>query len=112
MNRFSSKHIKKNALTKAILLAPFSLLPGCGSSDSSSTSASSLEPNPKTFTVQVGTDLNTQDHPLLNENPEGPGGSPNQSLRADDILVGDQFDNVLIGGLSIDVLLGKAETIF
>lgn len=60
------------------------------------------------YVVLQGTDLNTQSSPLLSLNPDGPGGSPNQSLRAGDVLQGTVEDEVLIGGLGADVLLGAA----
>lgn len=63
-------------------------------------------PEVKQFQLIMGTDVNTKNHPLLSLNPGGPGGSPNQSLRAGDVLVGDELDNIIIGGLGVDVLLG------
>ncbi|MGQ7847671.1 hypothetical protein ACUNV4_24475 [Granulosicoccus sp. 3-233] len=56
--------------------------------------------------VLQGTDLNNIGSPLLSLNPDGPGGSPNQSLRSGDILQADSTDSVLIGALGVDVLLG------
>lgn len=60
----------------------------------------------KVFHVVQGNDLNTKNSPLLSLNPGGPGGSPNQSLRAGDILQGDTSDDVVIGGLGVDLLIG------
>lgn len=56
--------------------------------------------------VWWGTDLNSKSSPELSLNPGGPGGSPNQSLRAGDVLQGYEEDDLLIGGLGVDVLLG------
>lgn len=56
--------------------------------------------------VLEGSDLNNIGSPLLSLNPDGPGGSPNQSLRSGDVLNGGTEDNVLIGALGVDVLLG------
>ena len=60
---------------------------------------------PKQFQVVVGEDNNTKSHPLLYLNPCGPGGSPNQSLRAGNVLMGDELHDIIIGGLGVDVLL-------
>ncbi|MFK8080903.1 MAG: hypothetical protein AB8B97_11515 [Granulosicoccus sp.] len=62
------------------------------------------QPDPRV--VLQGTDLNNIGSPLLSLNPDGPGGSPNQSLRSGDVLQGGPADNVMIGGLGVDVLLG------
>ena len=56
--------------------------------------------------VLRGADLNNIGSPLLSLNPDGPGGSPNQSLRSGDMLEGGPTDDVLIGALGIDVLIG------
>ncbi|ASJ73530.1 calcium-binding protein [Granulosicoccus antarcticus] len=56
--------------------------------------------------VLQGNDLNNIGSPLLSLNPDGPGGSPNQSLRSGDILQGGVADEVIIGALGVDVLLG------
>lgn len=63
-------------------------------------------PAAKTFQLQQGSDNNRKASTLLSLNPGGPGGSPNQSLRAGDVLTGNQEDDILIGGLGVDVLLG------
>jgi len=56
--------------------------------------------------VLQGNDRNTIGSPLLSLNPQGPGGSPNQSLRAGDILQGGATNDVMIGALGVDVFLG------
>jgi len=56
--------------------------------------------------VLLGNDRNNIGSPLLSLNPEGPGGSPNQSLRSGDILQGGAADEVIIGALGVDVMLG------
>jgi hypothetical protein len=90
----------------AALCASLFLLHGCGSGSDSIDSRN--DGAFKTFTVQVGSDLNTKSNPLLSLNPGGPGGSSNQSLRAGDIVRGDSNDNLLIGGLGVDILFGEA----
>jgi hypothetical protein len=113
----------RNALYSALFLSITLGLTGCGgSSDSNTTTeapvtsddAGSGTPTsgsnvPKVFTVAVGTDINTKSNALLSLNPGGPGGSPNQSLRGGDIIIGSYGqDNILIGGLGVDVLVGEA----
>ncbi|MBV1919899.1 MAG: hypothetical protein KUG73_04400, partial [Pseudomonadales bacterium] len=72
---------------------------GCGGSQNTDNS----------FTVLEGSDLNSKTSPALSLNPAGPGGSPNQSLRAGDILTAEpETDSVLIGGLGVDVLVGNS----
>ena len=66
------------------------------------------EPEPKSFNAIVGNDLNSQLNALLSLNAGGPGGSPNQSLRAGDVLVGGGQDDLIVGGLGIDILVGNA----
>lgn len=56
------------------------------------------------LTVVTGNDRNTISSPLLSLNPAGPGGSPNQSLRAGDVLQGLADNELLIGGLGVDVI--------
>ena len=96
------------------------LIAGCGSSgddpDGTATVPPSTVPPTPTHTtppplireriVLQGTDLNNIGNPLLSLNPDGPGGSPNQSLRSGDVLQGGPVNNVLIGALGVDVLLG------
>lgn len=103
-----------NSFSVAALCASLFLLPGCGGSSSSSSTPNDIS-NPdnngsstKVFSVQVGLDLSTKNNPLLSLNPGGPGGSSNQSLRAGDILQGNEGDDLLIGGLGVDVLFGGA----
>jgi len=56
--------------------------------------------------VLLGTDLNNIGSPLLSLNPDGPGGSPNQSLRSGDVLQGGHENNTIIGALGVDVMHG------
>jgi len=63
-------------------------------------------PQTQPRTVFRGSDLNNIGSSLLSLNPDGPGGSPNQSLRSGDILQSGANDSVLIGALGADVLLG------
>ncbi|MFT6030627.1 MAG: hypothetical protein ACI8O8_002372 [Oleiphilaceae bacterium] len=93
-------------LTLSALCSSLILLQGCGSSNSNDIAVDNQ--NIKTFAVQIGTDLNSKSNSLLNENPTGPGGSSNQSLRAGDVLHGDGNDDILIGGLGVDILIGGA----
>ncbi|TQV82800.1 hypothetical protein [Aliikangiella coralliicola] len=97
---------RSTALIAAVLGV---LLTGC-SSDSSYNDDNDIEPDPaptpKQFKPVEGTDTNQKNRPLLSANPGGPGGSPNQSLRAGDVLIGDEQDDILIGGLGVDVLMG------
>jgi hypothetical protein len=108
---FSRQKRSIKAFPTAVLCASLFLLHGCGDYDSSSSnSANANNPgdniNVKTFSIQVGSDLNTKNNPLLSLNPGGPGGSSNQSLRAGDILQGNANDDLLIGGLGVDILIG------
>ena len=63
-------------------------------------------PTPNPLRLIQGTDNNSKSSSLLSLNPGGPGGSPNQSLRAGDVLIGYESNDILIGGLGVDVLLG------
>jgi len=90
------------------------LLVGCSSSgednDQDTTPPQEEEtanpPQTQPRTVFRGSDLNNIGSSLLSLNPDGPGGSPNQSLRSGDILQSGANDSVLIGALGADVLLG------
>ncbi len=101
-----------NSFSAAALCASIFLLPGCGSSSSSTPNDRSNSDNDgnvaKIFSVQVGSDINTKENSLLSLNLGGPGGSSNQSLRAGDILRGNGNDDLLIGGLGVDILIGGA----
>ncbi|MFK7977431.1 MAG: hypothetical protein AB8C02_14945 [Halioglobus sp.] len=66
------------------------------------------QPAPVVRNVILGNDSNSIASPLLSLNPQGPGGSPNQSLRAGDVLQGGDTPDVIIGGLGVDFLLGGA----
>lgn len=96
-------------LSLSAVCASFVLLQGCGSSNSSnSNDITAADENIKTFAVQIGSDLNSKSNPLLNENSTGPLAASNQSLRAGDVLQGDESDDILIGGLGVDILIGGA----
>jgi len=82
-----------------------SLLAACGGG-SGNNDLADVVPPVELAVVQQGTDLNSISNPLLSLNPNGPGGSPNQSLRAGDVLQGEASNDVLIGGLGVDVLVG------
>ncbi|MCG8611866.1 MAG: hypothetical protein MI864_15165 [Pseudomonadales bacterium] len=105
--------IKRNLIISTLFATSVTLV-GCGGSDSSDNTPATQQPgenatsiNP--FTVIQGTDLNRKSSALLSLNPGGPGGSPNQSLRAGDILSAQADTNsILIGGLGVDVLLGNS----
>lgn len=97
-----------NARNKLSLLLPLMALTACGSDNSSSSAVQPDEVIAKTFAIQTGTDLNQIEDPLLSLNPGGPGGSPNQSQRAGDILRAEaDTDSLLIGALGVDVLIGN-----
>ncbi len=94
----------------AIALMVSALLAGCGSDsnyDDDDIEVPDDTPVAKQFELVQGSDSNQKSHPLLSLNPGGPGGSPNQSLRAGDVLNGNAQDNLLIGGLGVDLLLGN-----
>jgi len=98
----------------APMLLGFVFLSGCESSSNNDTGGALPPPPPpppppvaEERVVTTGTDLNNIGSPLLNLNPQGPGGSPNQSLRSGDVLQGDERPDVIIGGLGIDLLLGE-----
>ncbi|MEO0574309.1 MAG: hypothetical protein AAF004_02515 [Pseudomonadota bacterium] len=86
------------------------LLTGCGSSYSDDDPVA-VEPPPPVVApplpvAATGSDLNNLSSPLLSLNPQGPGGSPNQSLRSGDVFLGTTEDEVLIGALGVDMLIG------
>lgn len=90
------------------LLIPVMTLAACGSDTLPSSQVQPDEVVLKSFDVKVGGDLNQLENPLLSLNPGGPGGSPNQSLRAGDVLRADaDTDSVLIGALGVDILIGS-----
>lgn len=79
-------------------------LTACNSDSNDNTNTSPSDE--KVFQLVQGTDKNSKANLLLSLNPAGPGGAPNQSMRAGDILIGHNSDDILIGGLGVDVLLG------
>lgn len=104
---------RKTGLDPHCFIAPVLcaiLTAGCGGSyggDDTSVGVPPVAANPTPLAVKAGTDANTVSSPLLSNNPAGPGGAPNQGLRAGDVLRGDAGDDLLIGGLGIDVLFGN-----
>lgn len=95
------------ALLAFVLL--LTLLAGCGGSSYNDDPVVVVPPNdPQPAVVTEGSDLNNLGSPLLSLNAQGPGGSPNQSLRSGDVLLGDDSNDILIGGLGVDVLAGNA----
>ncbi|ABC29988.1 protein containing hemolysin-type calcium-binding repeats [Hahella chejuensis KCTC 2396] len=105
----------KHALSSAIILSIMMTAAGCSSSGDGDKGPDNNDGqnggdiNQKNFTVIQGTDLNTKSSALLSFNPGGPGGSPNQSQRAGDVLQAeDGVDSTLIGGLGVDVMLGAS----
>lgn len=96
-------NIKANSVLVSLLFGSTLIASGC--SDSKNNSAPQY--TEKSFTPYVGSDLNRQSSSFLSLNPGGPGSSPNQSLRAGDVVRGQhQQDDLLVGGLGVDVLLG------
>jgi hypothetical protein len=104
-----------NKLYSTLFLASTLVVTGCSDSDdkksdasnANSTTTPELSDVSKSFTVAIGTDINSKLSPLLSLNPGGPGGSSNQSLRGGDVIVGaNDRDDILIGGLGVDVLVG------
>lgn len=79
------------------------LIAGCSDSETTSTTNNDTPQQPERSVLQ-GNDLNNLGSSLLSLNPDGPGGSPNQSLRSGDVLQGDAEDNVMIGALGVDVM--------
>lgn len=91
------------------LMASTLLLTACGGGGGGNNKPDqdAQDPQEKRFYVVQGSDKNNGSNPILAQNPGGPGGSPNQSLRAGDVLTGGAKDDVIIGGLGVDVLQGK-----
>lgn len=110
MNFAKSAQLQKKTSIQFSIGFIFSLLlVGCGDSGTAVDSQPPSEAQPPSGTVRVaivGTDRNSIESPLLSLNSQGPGGSPNQSLRSGDVLQGGPSDEVLIGGLGVDVMLG------
>ena len=104
MNFAKSAQLQTKTIGQFSLSIIFSLLlVGCG--DSATTSEN--QPPPSSIrTAAVGSDQNSVANPLLSLNAQGPGGSPNQSLRSGDVFQGGASNDVLIGGLGVDVMLG------
>lgn len=106
----------KNLKNWTCLLSIVCLVSACGVDELDSETSNATTGNPttgnptgtvKVFSVLEGNDQNTVLLASLSLNPGGPGGSPNQSLRAGDVLQGNASDDVLIGGLGVDLLLGS-----
>lgn len=109
---FSSTRMRNAGVHPRFLVGPFllaMLTAGCsgGYDGGDPIIAPPVGTDPTPLAVVEGTDLNSVASPLLSNNPAGPGGAPNQSLRAGDVLQGDAGDDLLVGGLGIDVLLGN-----
>ncbi|MDN3639483.1 hypothetical protein QWY82_11775 [Simiduia curdlanivorans] len=91
-------------LLACIAISASLLFTGC---DDDYNSSPTSEPETTTFTLVEGNDGNRKTSALLSLNPGGPGGSPNQSLRAGDVLYAPNTGpSILIGGLGVDLLIG------
>ena len=115
MKNISNKNSNMKKLTLSLASVMIAaVLTGCGSDYNDDdnyvapTPPAAPAPVVKVFELQLGSDLNTGSNSLLSLNPGGPGGSPNQSLRAGNVFIGNDDDNIQIGGLGVDVLLGYA----
>ncbi len=95
---------RRSTLSLAVALTA-GLISACSSDDSNNYATPTSSPV-KTYTPITGNDLNTRAHRLLADNPGGPAGATNQSLRATDVLYGTPGDDLIIGGLGADVLVG------
>jgi len=104
-------NILPSKLYSTLFLASTLIVTGCSDSDNKSSDESNADNSnntplveDKVFTVGLGSDLNSKASAILSPNP---GGSPNQSLRAGDVIMGaNDRDDILIGGLGVDVLVG------
>ena len=78
------------SILASIIVTSSLLNVGCDYSDDDSASNNSegRSGSAKVFTPYVGTDLNSKTSSFMSLNPEGPGGSPNQSLRGGDVVIG------------------------
>lgn len=94
----------------ALCLATVFLITGCYEKNDPRSEEPVVTPPPPPVSqvgdVLIGSDLNDLASPLLSLNSDGPGGSPNQSLRGGDVLQGGLLNDVLIGGLGVDVMTG------
>lgn len=104
-----------SSLKMLAVLLGVAVLAACDSDSNSSNSnpvtvtpAPPAPPAPLVFIAQQGNDLSTSARALLSANPGGPGGSSNQSLRSGDAITGSADNDILIGGLGVDVLRGMA----
>lgn len=101
------KTIKHNMAT-TVLIASSLILTACENTDDKNPDNKD-DKTYKTFAPYIGSDLNRKTAALLSLNPGGVGGSPNQSLRAGDVLTAQyNKDSILIGGLGVDVLIGDS----
>ncbi len=58
--------------------------------------------------VKVGSDINATDNPFVQpQDPALAGGGRDQTLQFGDVLRGNRWDNLLIGGLGTDVMFGR-----
>lgn len=115
MNKRNSKVMHRpNGLRLVVLTAITALATACSDSGDDNDRIDSNAPTdnveqsdtPMLPLVLQGSDLNNIGSPILSLNPDGPGGSPNQSLRSGDVLQAGPDASVMVGGLGIDVLIG------
>lgn len=113
MNTFKHFSIGVSSLALTTFLTACGGGSGYGGSDNDNDYGNGGNPPPPppgpTFTVvETINDINTKSSTLLSRNPAGPGGSSNQSLRAGDVLQAEiDTDSTLIGGLGVDILVGN-----